>query len=205
LAREGIDPNGISTICVTHLHGDHFSGLVWWLIHAMHVAKRTAPLTVSGPKGIEARFLTTAEALFPDCTTNPRRFDLRFVEYEERVPVAFGPVRVTAFEVRHPSGAPPYALRFEIDGKIVAFSGDTEWTESLVPAATGADLFICECYAFDSAARYHMNWRTIQGNLERLGAKRVLLTHMGLEMLARRGEVSDPRVLLAEDGLALEI
>ena len=41
LNRCGIDPNGIATIFISHLHGDHFAGLVWWLLHAQHVAKRT--------------------------------------------------------------------------------------------------------------------------------------------------------------------
>ncbi len=205
LARQGLDPTRVSTIFVTHLHGDHFGGLVWWLIHANHVAKRTVPLTVTGPKGLEQRFLATAEALFPDSTATVRAFDLRFIEYAERETLHVDGVRVTPFEVCHPSGAPPYALRIEADGKVVAFSGDTEWVESLVPAAAGADLFISECFAFDVEARYHLNWRTIERNLERLGAKRVLLTHMGEKMLANRAEVKDPRVVLAEDGLALDV
>ena len=49
-ARASI-PTPSSTIFISHLHGDHFAGLVWWLIHAQHVAKRTAPLTVVGPAG----------------------------------------------------------------------------------------------------------------------------------------------------------
>lgn len=205
LERESFDPNRISAIFVTHLHGDHFSGLVWWLIHALHVARRSEPLTITGPRGIEARFMTAAEALFPGSTETKRRFDMRFVEYTERAPLQVGPVCVTAYEVSHPSGAPPYALRFEADGKTLAFSGDTEWTESLIPAASGADLFIAECYAFDTEAGYHMNWRIIEKNFERLGAKRILLTHMGKAMLARRKDVSHPRVTLAEDGLKLDI
>jgi ribonuclease BN (tRNA processing enzyme) len=205
LARQGIDPNRIKTIFVTHLHGDHYSGLVWWLIHAIHVAHRTEPLTVVGPEGIEKRFLTTAEALFPGATKTERRFDLRFVTFKERVPIEMGAVRVTPFEVSHPSGAPPYALRFEVDGRTLAFSGDTEWVENLIPAASGADLFICECSAFEKEARFHLNWRTIEKNLDRLGARRYLLTHMGPEMLANRGAVQDPRVTLGEDGQVLEI
>jgi ribonuclease BN (tRNA processing enzyme) len=205
LARQGIDPNGIKKIFVTHLHGDHFSGLVWWLIHAIHVTRRTGPLTVVGPEGIEQRFLTTAEALFPDSTKTPRRFDLRFVTYRERVPLEVDGVSVKPFEVSHPSGAPPYALRFEVDGRTLAFSGDTEWTESLIPAATGADLFICECSAFEKDARFHLNWRTVEKNLDRLGARRYLLTHMGPEMLANRTAVNDARVTLSEDGQVLEV
>jgi ribonuclease BN (tRNA processing enzyme) len=87
----------------------------------------------------------------------------------------------------------------------LSFSGDTEWVESLVPCATGADLFIAECYGFEREVRYHMTWRTLLDNLDRLGARRVLLTHMNDEMLAQRSQVNDPRVILAEDGLELDI
>lgn len=205
LEREGIDPNGISTIFVSHLHGDHFAGLVWWLIHALHVAKRSAPLTVVGPLGIEQRFEAAAEALFPGSTANERRFDLVFRTYSDFEPLEEQGVRVTPFVVSHPSGATSYALRFEVDGKVLAFSGDTEWVETLLPAANGADLFICECFAFEMQARYHLNWRTIEPNLEKLGARSVLLTHLGPEALANRERIRHPIVAIAEDGLRREI
>jgi ribonuclease BN (tRNA processing enzyme) len=112
---------------------------------------------------------------------------------------------VTPFEVRHPSGAPPYALRFEADGKVLSFTGDSEWVESLVPAGRGADLYIMECYQFDGVPRFHMSWKGIEPHLDRIGAKRILLTHMAEPMLARRSEVADPRVILAEDGLVLDV
>jgi ribonuclease BN (tRNA processing enzyme) len=205
LAREGIDPNRISAIFITHLHGDHFSGLVWWLIHAIHVTKRTEPLLVTGPAGIEERFVAAAEALFPGATTTPRAFELTFQTYRERTPLQVGDVTVTPFEVSHPSGAPPYALRFAVEDKIVTFSGDTEWIESLVDAAHDADLFISECYAYELDARYHLNWRTIQAALPRLNARQVLLTHMGPEMLANCAKIDQPGVQLAEDGLKLTV
>lgn len=203
--KQGIDPNNISTIFVTHLHGDHFGGLVWWLIHAVHVADRQAPLTVVGPAGLEARFKTAAEALFPGSTTSERRFDLRFRAWQDFQPLEEGGVRATPFVVSHPSGATPYALRFEVDGKVLTFSGDTEWVETLVPAAQGADLFICECFAFAREARYHLNWRTIEANLPRLSAKHVMLTHLGPEALANREAIRHPLVSLAEDGLQRDI
>ena len=205
LFREGIDPNDVSTIFITHLHGDHFGGLVWWLIHALHVADRTAPLTVVGPAGLEARFTTAAEALFPGCTKNERRFELRFRAWEEGQVLEEGGVKVTPFVVSHPSGATPYALRVEADGKVLTFSGDTEWVDSLVPAAGNADLFICECFAFEKNARYHLNWRTIEANLQRLEARHVMLTHLGPEALANRHAIRHPQVSIAEDGLVREI
>jgi ribonuclease BN (tRNA processing enzyme) len=205
LNRQQIDPNSIDTIFISHLHGDHFAGLVWWLIHAKHVAKRTSPLTVVGPPDVEARFVAAAEALFPGSTDVERRFDLRFVELQRGRTTVVAGVSVTPIEVSHPSGAPSYALRFEVGGKVLAFSGDTEWVESLVDAGQGADLFIMECYQFDGVPRFHMSWKQIEAELDRIGAKRVMLTHMSTGMLARGGEVSDPRCVLAEDGLVLEV
>jgi ribonuclease BN (tRNA processing enzyme) len=204
-SRLGLDPNRVSAIFVTHLHGDHFGGLIWWLIHANHVSGRSAPLTVVGPAGIEARFTAAAEALYPGSTTTPRRFDLIFREFAERTPIDIGGVRVTPFEVVHPSGAPPYALRFEVEGKTVAFSGDTEWVDSLLPAAADADLFIAECYGFDKPSRNHMDWRTIEKNLPRLTARQIMITHMGDEMLANVATITDRRVIAAWDGLTLNI
>ena len=130
---------------------------------------------------------------------------MRFVEYVERAPLSVGGVRVTPFEVRHPSGAPPYALRFEVGDKTIGFSGDTEWVEALLPVASGADLYISECFSFEKPIGSHMAWRTIEENLDRLQAKRVLLTHMGGPMLARCGEIRDARILFAEDGKVIDI
>jgi ribonuclease BN (tRNA processing enzyme) len=205
LNRCGLDPNAIETIFISHLHGDHYAGLVWWLIHAQHVGKRTSPLTVIGPPGVAARFVSAAEALFPGSSTVPRRYDLKFMELNAGRPLEAGGVRVAAFEAKHPSGAPSHALRFELDGKVIAFTGDSEWVESLVPAGHNADLYIMECYDFEGAPRFHLSWSRIAAELDRIGAKRVMLTHMSDHMLARGGDIADARVLLARDGLGVEI
>lgn len=203
LNRLGIDPNSIPAIFITHLHGDHFSGLVWWLLHAQHISKRKTPLTIVGPEGIEARFRTAAEALFPGSTDVTRVYPLTFRELRREVAMDVEGVRVTPYEVQHASGAPPYALRFEMDDKVLAFTGDSEWVEAIVTAGRNADLYIMECYQFSGAPRFHMSWESISANLDRIGARKVVLTHMSAGMLARVGEVEDRRAIPAEDGLAI--
>lgn len=204
--RLQLEPNDIDAVFISHLHGDHFSGLVWWLLHGQHVAKRTDPLTVIGPAGIAARFEAAAEALFPGSTKIKARFEMHFRELVREKPLTDGNVTVTPFEVVHPSGAPSYALRFELGAKVLSFSGDTEWTENLVSAGQGADLFIIECYALDGPTRYHLSWQTIEANLSRIGAKRTMLTHMNSDMLAAASTLPPrPDVLLAEDGLVVRI
>ena len=203
--RLGIKPNAIDTVFVTHLHGDHFGGLPWLLVDAIYVSKRTRPLVVTGPKGIAERFVTAAEALYPGITKTERTFDLSFIEYDEGTPLSVGNVTVTPYEVKHPSGAPPYALRFDIDGKVLAFTGDTGWVEVLCEVARGADLFITECFQYDLVLPIHLDFATIDANYARLGAKRVLLTHMGEAMLANAGNVDRTRYQLAQDGMTLDL
>ena len=205
MRRLGLKPNDVDTVFVSHLHGDHFGGLPWLLVDAIYLSMRKRPLLVTGPRGIEARFLTAAEALYPNITTTKRDFDLRFIEYEERKALNMGGVAVTPFEVKHPSGAPPYALRFAVDGKVLAFTGDTGWVEVLSKVAQGADLFICECFQYDVVLPIHLDYATIDANYQKLGAKRVLLTHMGEAMLANTGKVDSARYLIARDGMTLDL
>ncbi len=62
-------------------------------------------------------------------------------------------------------------------------------------ASNGADLYICECFSFAPPIGYHMAWSEIEKNLDRFGAKRVLLTHMNADMLARSAEIATPACL----------
>jgi ribonuclease BN (tRNA processing enzyme) len=205
MRRLGLDPNDIDAVFVSHLHGDHFGGLPWFLIDGQYVGKRRRPLMVTGPRGIEARYLTAAETLYPGVTTNDPGFNLVFHEYEERKPLDIGGIMVTPFEVKHPSGAPPYALRFMLEGKTIAFTGDTGWVEVLCEVARGADLFISECFQYDVMLPIHLDYATIDANYARLNAKRVLLTHMGEAMLSAIGNVDKSRYLLAQDGMTLDL
>jgi len=203
--RLGLDPADIDMVCVSHLHGDHFGGLPWLLIDAQFGSKRTRPLVVTGPRGIEERFVRAAEALYPDITRCQRGFTFDFIEYEEQVPLALNGVTITPFEVKHPSGAPPYALRFGLDGKVLSFTGDTGWTESLCSAAQDADLLISECFQYDVTLPIHLDYQAIDANYEKLGAKRVLLTHMGEAMLANVDKVDASRFMIAQDGMTLDL
>ena len=49
IRKWGVDPNGISTVLVSHLHGDHFGGLPFFLLDAQLISRRTTPLALAGP------------------------------------------------------------------------------------------------------------------------------------------------------------
>lgn len=205
LKRLGLKVETIDTIFISHLHGDHFGGLPFFLIDSLYCTKRTIPLTIVGPIGTEARLKAANDALFPGAVPDELPFALTFLELEEREPIEGPGVTVTPYEVRHPCGATPFALRFDIEGKIVAFSGDTEWVEGLVDACKGADLMITECFHFTGTHAFHLSLENIMESLPRIAPKKVLLTHMSKDTLARAHTINDPRLLVAFDGMTMKL
>ena len=199
IRRFGVEPNGIGTVFLTHLHGDHFGGLPWLILDGQLVSGRTAPLTVVGPPGTRARLPAAMEALFPGSSTAERRFAVEIVEIEAGRPVEAGGVRAEAFAMRHPSGAPAHALRLTAAGKVVTYTGDTEWVEDIVAAGRGADLMIAEGYTVERPVKFHLDWATLRSRLPEIAPRRLMLTHMSPEMIAHEPD----GYIAAEDGLVV--
>src|SRR5262245_31734493 len=201
MRRFGVDPQAIDTVILSHLHGDHFGG-VPFLIPDGQLQRRTRPLLVAGPPGVDKRMREAMEVFFPGSSQIERKFETRFVELADRAAIELGPVSVTGFEVSHASGAPPFALRVAGEGKVVTYSGDTEWTESLLDAARGADLLIAEALFYDKRVRYHLDLTTLLQHRARLECRRLVLTHMGEDMLRRLPGLG---IEAAEDGKELVV
>jgi ribonuclease BN (tRNA processing enzyme) len=202
MRRFGVDPNTIRMVLISHLHGDHFGGLPFLLLDAQFVSRRTTPLTIAGPPTRSARLQALRETMFPGSTESDLGFPLDIVELAPQVTAQVNDVSVTAYPVRHPSGAPSYALRCQVGHQTLCYSGDTEWIPVLVDTARGADLFIAECYTFNRPVPFHTSWMSLCGHLPEIGAKRVLLTHMSTDMLE---QVAIDGAERAEDGMVLEI
>ena len=64
LKAQGLDPNEVGAVAVTHLHGDHFGGLPFLILDGQFT-RRSTPLLVAGPPGIRARLTEAMENLFP--------------------------------------------------------------------------------------------------------------------------------------------
>src|SRR4029077_21429 len=80
LAQQGIEPNSLDAILLTHLHGDHCGGVPFLLIHAMLASRRTRPLTVAGPRDLLRRMDAVREALFPGSGIMVPKFPLHWIE-----------------------------------------------------------------------------------------------------------------------------
>lgn len=202
LKAQGLDPNDVGAVAVTHLHGDHFGGLPFLILDGQF-SRRTSPLQVAGPPGIRARLTEAMETLFPGSSRADRRFPVRVTELAtDGTPTRLDAATVRGWEVEHACGAPPLALRVELGSASFAYSGDTQWTPALARPAHGADLFAVEAYTFDRPVRYHLDYQTLRAHRAEIRAQRVVLTHMSAAMLAR---LADAELPAAHDGMIVDI
>ncbi|MGJ5022861.1 MBL fold metallo-hydrolase [Bradyrhizobium oligotrophicum] len=202
LKRLGIACNAIELILITHFHGDHFAGLPFLLLDAQFL-RRTTPLVIAGPAGIAARLTQVMEALFEHSSTTPRKFELSVIELVPEETTRFGDISVTPFAVVHGnSGGPFLGYRIEAEGKVVAYTADTEWTDSLIPLGRDADLLIAEAYTYDKAVKNHLSLATLEAHLDAIRPKRLVLTHMSDDMLGRLDRIDH---VAAHDGMSIDL
>lgn len=164
------DIDQLGSIILSHAHADHLLDLVP-LAYGLMMRCQTSDadrsvkrVPVFLPKGARATLAAVSSALghrhwqfAPSERSGPahRQF-LELLAAEPDFLLALLPVteylcdaswsdrgiEVTAFPARH--GPPAASLRFETPDATFVYSGDTAFTTTLIEAARGADIFLCE-------------------------------------------------------------
>lgn len=204
LHKSDISPASIDLIIVSHLHGDHFGGLPFLLMAREFTMAETTPLTLVGPPGFKDRLIALTECLYPGIWREVWKFDLTIIEVEPGSEQSILGRQLKTWQVKHFTGdAPATALHLACGSKKIGFSGDTGWVDVLIEVADGTDIFICECNDFYvQQFEGHMNYPTLLEKRALLQTKRLIINHMGPEMLSRRDTLA---IEYAQDGLTLTL
>lgn len=190
LKRAGIAPADIDYVLISHLHGDHFAGLPFLMLEYLYESPRRRMLTIAGPRHLEQRTRAMFKTMYRHMDTGPIDRKLRYVVLEPGRETRLGPMRIASVRTPHTHPDVSLALRVTLAGKSVAFSGDTGWTDDLLELSAGADLFLCECtYYASHHLDFHLNYPYLAKNRGRFTAKRMILTHLGREVLEHERDV----------------
>lgn len=183
LARQGVDYFDVDTVFLSHFHPDHFN--VETLIQSMQVRnfseKKEKHLTIYGPPETAKRIKAIWDAKHFDGNfedTLPNFVKLTILEYENGKTYKVGDAAMTPYFLDH-GNMPAAALRFEIENKILVYSGDTGMNEEIKKTCAGADIFICECNQQPGTSKGgHLNPQEVGEIAKKGSVKQVVLTHM---------------------------
>jgi ribonuclease BN (tRNA processing enzyme) len=198
LGRAGIDAAEIDAVIISHLHGDHFGGLAPLLLDAT-MRTRPRPLSIAGPSATRQR-VQELLTLFGWGSANVDATDFIALEPAETTEVAG--CQVTALTVPHNPVTLPTGIRLEADGVTLAYSGDAGWSPALAHLAREADLFICGIWWWETPDPTFLDLATLMRNRAQLACRRLILTHLGPEVLSRLAEVPFE---VATDGQTIDL
>jgi ribonuclease BN (tRNA processing enzyme) len=198
----GISADRIDFVAISHLHGDHFGGLPFLFLEYLYERPRSRPLGIVGPPGIKDRVWALHRAMYRELSERPMCFTLEFREMlPEQAQMLYG-VELFPFRVPHQEKDISLGYRVAVNEKALLYSGDCGWNEDLVRYSQGTDLFICECCYFQSQTAFHISYPQLASQTHRFGCKRLLLSHLGREVLERMDEIT---LECAQDGLVVEV
>ncbi|MBV9593807.1 MAG: MBL fold metallo-hydrolase [Actinobacteria bacterium] len=169
-----VAPTEVDAIVLSHLHADHCIDLTSYYVDLRYGPDRPRRrIRLIGPAGTRDRLAAAYDPL-------ARKLDLQqWFDFGTPANGELGPFAVAFAPVNHP--VPAYAIRLSVDGRSLAYSGDTGESADLVALAGEADLFLCEAtFAADEpyVPDLHLTGQQAGEHAAKAGAKRLVVTHV---------------------------
>lgn len=215
LSDLGLKPQDIDYVFISHFHADHTSDLFAFqmsfrLDDFFSDGKENKVPTIFGPSGIED--FTKKLSYIYELHAFDNYDKIKYVPY--RPEINLGNIKVAVFPVEHIAfgvSAKAYAIRFECDGKVFAFSGDSVKCQGLYNVCENADLFICDAsYEKGGSNKAHMDTLQAGDIADKSKVKKLALTHFypqtdSIDLAAEIAEKYSGPVIRSKDLMEFEI
>jgi ribonuclease BN (tRNA processing enzyme) len=210
MLRSGLDPFVVDRIFFTHLHPDHTVDVVPLLFAINYGApeKRTLPLYVTGPEPF-LRFWGSVMEVWGEWMTGEHATLVSELPQECPSPIDLAGCRLSWAPAEHRRES--IAYRLDAEGGAFVYTGDTEYSQSVVELARSADTLLIECSFPDEApVAGHLTPSGVARIASEAGVRRVVLTHIypaaeELDLVTEVGRGFEGEILVADDGLEFEV
>ncbi len=175
LLNLGLTYHDIDRIFFTHNHPDHMCDLIIFLFSSRyHLDPRTKDLTIIGGPGFSEFFHKVANAFGHWLT--PTSYKIDILEMDEEVK-ELDKIKIQTQKTKHIEMSRGYRF-IDSEGKSVAISGDTDYSENMIDLGKNASLLILECsFPDDMKSGGHLT-PTLAGKMAReSGCEKLCLTH----------------------------
>jgi ribonuclease BN (tRNA processing enzyme) len=209
LARYRLAWERMTHLYISHFHVDHvgeLASLFFAFKHALR-EKRDEPLTLIGPRGLE-KVMGGLKQAFGDDLFEPKfPLHLRMLSPGEHIEIGGGRLAVA----KTPHTDESLAVRIEIDGRGICYTGDTDYSRDVARFFGGASLMISECSFRERREGVpHVSVGDVARMASEARVERLVVTHFYFEFeeeeLKRELESGfSGQVIIGRDGLQIEV
>lgn len=176
----------LNYIFITHFHPDHFN--MDPFIQAIYLRARKSEikksLIVYGPKNMEEKFEMSWDSKHTKGAYRRSLLNvlgLKFIGYENEKEIDISQnTKVIPYKVFH-GEMDAYALRFLLNNKIIAYSGDSGVCDGLKKASQNADVFLCEAGINindnENNPKAHLSYFLAGEIARKMNVKKLVLVH----------------------------
>lgn len=164
-------PEELNAVVLSHYHPDHVAD-VGVLQHALLIQqmlsgqKNTVPIYGHDLDELEFKKLTYKEIT-------------KGMAYSPDEPIQIGPFTFNFMRTKHP--VPCFAMRIEVGGHTLVYTGDSSYVEEFADFAKNANILLCESNFYsdmDGTAAGHMTAREAGVIAKKANAQLLILTHL---------------------------
>lgn len=202
LKKIGRSAKDIDIILISHFHGDHMAGVPFLFLDSIFQNKRTTPLKIIGPPGIEDQLKKLSTALYEILGNQDLSFQCDYFVTNPDNPIELNGIKIEAIKTVHTPESQGY--RLSIEELILAYSGDTGWTEELFKLVKDTELSILECNFYDFQSDIHLNYSEITKLIP--FSNRLAIIHLGSEALDKIPKLkTDDNLIIPVEGQEIRI
>ena len=171
----------IAAVFITHFHADHFFGLPFLYLDYEHLSNRTEDLVIVAPPGGEEIIERVSQLGFAGLTRGSRRYRRIYQEArdgQDGMAVDL-PYRAVAVEQSSTDSLDCFGYRVKLDGRIVAYTGDTIMCDGVRELARDADVLVIDCSCWGDPCEHHLSLGEIRDFRKEVPPKTTfVLTHL---------------------------
>jgi ribonuclease BN (tRNA processing enzyme) len=210
MLHANLDPFAVDRVFFTHFHPDHTVDVVPLLFSIKYGAEeeRTRPLYLTGPEPFRD-FWDSVTNVWGEWMLGDYLTEISELPHECPSPLDLSGCHLSWAPAEHRPES--IAYRLETSSGVFVYTGDTEYSESVVELARGVHTLLVECsFPDDSPVPGHLTPSSVARIASDAGVERVVLTHTYpsvdnalLVPEVARGYAGE--VIVAEDGLRFSV
>ena len=213
LLRTSVDRHAIQNLFFTHHHADHVSDFIPFFFDTVITAKISPSastrkaLNIFGPTGTRRMFGNIFRT-FP--SFRPAPFPVQVRNLGE-TSLMIGTTRISTKLMTHTPSLHCLGYRIEHGGRTFAYSGDAQYSSSLVALCRDADIAILDCsFPVGTRGTNHMNARDCGRVARDAGVKKLILSHFypvceDYDVKAQCAKVFRGTIIVGRDRLTMKV